>query len=69
MGSHAQFLPTYHFAQLAYRGVMPSDEAAAFSGGSSSPVSFHLGVIVVSAVLFATVAGLPARREAVTWRA
>lgn len=64
----AHYLPTYHFAQLAYRTVMPDASVAAFTGAATSPVWVHVLWVAVSAAALATLALMGAHREAVTRR-
>jgi ABC-2 type transport system permease protein len=68
MGDIARFLPTYHFGQLVYPGLMPAADVAAFTGASTQPVALHLVWVVGSAVVLGAAALLAARREAVTRR-
>lgn len=64
----AELLPTYHFAQLAYRTVMPETSVTAFTGVATSPVWVHLLWVLGSAAVLTVLALLGARRESVTRR-
>ena len=64
----AQFLPTFHFGQLAYGVVMPRADIEFWSGAVVGPVWLHLVWVIGSAVVLGGAALLAARREAVTQR-
>ncbi|MPV36373.1 ABC transporter permease [Georgenia subflava] len=64
----AQFLPTFHFGQLAYRVVMPDGDVEAWTGAATGATWVHLTWVLGSAVVLAGLALLAARREAVTRR-
>ncbi len=68
MGDIARYLPTYHFGQLVYPGLMPADDVAVFTGAATQPVVLHVAWVVGSAVVLGAAALLAARREAVTRR-
>lgn len=68
VGRVAQWLPTYHFGQLAYRAVMPVEEVELWVGRAAQPAWVHLAWVGVSAVVLGTAALVAARREAVTRR-
>jgi len=64
----AEYLPTYHFGQLAYRTVMPDESVVAFTGAATSPIWVHVLWVAGSAVALMALALWGARREAVTRR-
>ncbi|WP_127573663.1 ABC transporter permease [Georgenia faecalis] len=64
----AQYLPTYHFGQLAYRTAMPEADVEFWVGMASQPVWVHLAWVIGSAVVLGTLALVAGRREAVTRR-
>ncbi len=64
----APYLPTYHFGQLAYRTVLPTEDIQALTGAAGSPTWVHLAWVIASAVLLGSGALWAARREAVTRR-
>ncbi|HYO39258.1 MAG TPA: ABC transporter permease [Nocardioidaceae bacterium] len=64
----AHYLPTYHFAQLAYRTVMPEASVEAFTGSATSELWVHVLWVLGSAAALAALALVGARREAVTRR-
>ncbi|UZN03587.1 ABC transporter permease [Cellulomonas sp. S1-8] len=68
VGDVAQWLPTFHFGQLAYRIVMPADDVAFFTGAPTQPVAVHVAWVLGSALVLGAVAVLASRREAVTRR-
>ncbi|PYF96336.1 ABC-2 type transport system permease protein [Georgenia satyanarayanai] len=68
VGRVAQWLPTYHFGQLAYRTVMPAEDVEFWTGRALQPVWVHLVAVVGTAALLGVVTVWAARREAVTRR-
>jgi ABC-2 type transport system permease protein len=68
VGKIAVYLPTFHFGQLAYRVFLPEADIAAWTGVATRPVWVHVAWIVGSAALFAVVALVAAKREAVSRR-
>lgn len=64
----AQYLPTYHFGQLAYRTVMPIEDVEYWTGAAVEATWVNLAWVLSSAVVLGAVALLAARREAVTRR-
>ncbi len=64
----AEFLPTFHFGQLAYGVVMPGADVEFWTGAETQPVWVHLAWVAGSAVILGAAALLGARREAVTRR-
>ncbi len=64
----AEFLPTFHFGQLAHHLVMPAADVAFWSGAETRPLWVHLAWVVGAAVVLGAAALLASRREAVTRR-
>lgn len=64
----AEFLPTFHFGQLAYRVVMPDADVEFWTAAPTRPLWVHVAWVVGFAVLLTVVALAAARREAVTRR-
>lgn len=68
VGKIAQWLPTYHFGQLAYRTAMPVDDVEFWVGREAQEWWIHAVWIALSAVTMGAVTLLAARRESVTRR-
>lgn len=68
MQTIAQFLPTFHFGQLAYRTVMPQADVVFWTGADPRPLWVHLAWVVGSAVVLGAAALTAGRRETVTRR-
>lgn len=66
VGRVAQWLPTYHFGQLAYRTVIPVEDVELWVGRAAQPPWVHLVWVAASAVVLGAAALTAARREAVT---
>lgn len=64
----AQWLPTFHFGQLAYRIVVPARDIEELTGIPTGSVGTHLAVVTATTITLSGVALLAARREAVTRR-
>jgi ABC-2 type transport system permease protein len=64
----AEYLPTFHYGQLAYRVVMPDADVEFWTGTATRPLWIHLAWVVGSAVVLGVAALVAARREAVTRR-
>jgi ABC-2 type transport system permease protein len=64
----AEYLPTFHYGQLAYRVVMPDADVELWTGAETGPMWIHVAWVVGSAVVLGAAALLAARREAVTRR-
>lgn len=68
VGMIAEWLPTYHFGQLAYRTVMPASDVEFWVGAAAQPLWVHLAWVVGSAAVLGLVTVIAARRESVTRR-
>ncbi|WP_154794873.1 ABC transporter permease [Occultella kanbiaonis] len=68
LGDIARFLPTFHYGQLAYAVVMPTEDVEFWTGAATSPAWVHLIWVLGSAVVLGAAALIAARREAVTAR-
>lgn len=68
VASIAEFLPTFHFGQIAYRVFMPVADIEAWTGVAPQPFWVHATWVIGSSVLFGVAAVWAARREAVARR-
>lgn len=64
----AEYQPTFHFGQLAYRIVMPGADVEYWTAAETRPLWIHVVWVAGSAVALTAVALAAARREAVTRR-
>jgi ABC-2 type transport system permease protein len=64
----APFLPTFHFGQIAYRVVMPTEAVEELTGMDQQPLAVHVIWVVGAAIVMGCFALWAARREAATGR-